>query len=113
MSKPVKKVKLSTRDEHPPSRAWLIHQNDLRMWKELNGLNGTTSGSPEVDARLRRKFGQYKGDPTALTHFRTGSGDPVQADNASPAVQVEVPNVEPTEPFDPVEYAKQLPVRYE
>lgn len=108
--KPVKKVKLSMRNENPPSRAWLIHQNDLKMWNDLNGLNGTSSGSAEVDARLRRKFGGYSQDPTARTTFRSTNGSPVQADNEDEGTMVELPDTQPpAEPFDPVKYASELP----
>ena len=108
--KPVKKVKLSTRNENPPSRAWLIHQNDLKMWKDLNGLNGTSSGSEEVDARLRRKFGGYSQDPTARTNFRSTNGQPVQADNEDEGAIAQLPETTPpAEPFDALKYAMEPP----
>lgn len=106
--KPIKKTRLSNRDSHPPSRAWIIYQNDLKLWKDLNGLQGTSSGSEAVDERLRKKFGQFKGDDTARSTFRTRAGDPVKADD-SQSVTVELPNVEPTKQFDPVKYASEGP----
>ncbi len=108
--KPPRKERLSQRTENPPSRAWLIHQNDLKMWKDLNGLQGTSSGSAEVDARLRRKFGGYSNDPTARTNFRTKDGSPVQADNEDEGCVAQLPETTPpTEPFDALKYATELP----
>lgn len=40
-----------------PSRAWLIRQNYREMWESLNHLKGTTTGSPQLDAKLRALFG--------------------------------------------------------
>jgi hypothetical protein len=91
--KPVKRVKVSMVDQHPPSRAWLIHQNDLKLWKDLNGLNGTSSGSAAVDERLRRKFGGYSGDPTAR-QLRSSDGTPVQA-AGDEGTEVEIPDYNP------------------
>lgn len=92
--KPVKKVRPNMTEQHPPSRAWLVHQNDLALWKSLNGLNGTSTGSEVLDAKLRKKFGGYSGDPTARQH-RSTSGAPIVADESAPATPVEMDDVDP------------------
>jgi hypothetical protein len=104
--KPVKKVRLPNRDDNPPTRRWLIRQERLRLWNSLNGLNGTSTGSQVLDESLRREFGGYSNDPMAR-QFHVRSGEVVAAP-AEP-VAVELPDVEPVEPFDALKYAQEPP----
>ena len=76
----VKKWKPKKTEDHPPSRKWLIYQNERKLWEQMVHLHGTAiedvekhGGLSDLDKRLIKKFGRYKNDPTCGT-FRCSDG---------------------------------------
>lgn len=71
MSKPVKKIRVSQTDSHPPSRKWLQYQFRRDLWVKMVHLHGTSIDKldengqlSDFDKGLIREFGGYKNDPT-------------------------------------------------
>lgn len=71
------------KDSQPPSRQWLARENRRKLWLELVKFNGSSTGSLELDEKLKKEFGGFKNDNT-VGNFRLTDGNVLESGNSEP-----------------------------